>query len=1117
MAGLDDLLNGIWGTVTDALPGGTGTSGGSVIPTTPAPTSSGPNPYNPLGEYPDLGLIPQLPYSQVQSILDGLARTRHVWATRASAAKSQGGSGGGPTLDHDEIENKFYIGGVPVTSREYYDEEERQKKLSGDDSKKSPELAMAEQALADIDSYIKTVTSTAVEKPKDPKELAPVKLTIDQLMQALGGQESSVAPPSWASATRTQGFGPANNTLDGPYTDDNGVYHEHFNKGYDFGLAAGTKVESTVPGTVIAAGNQGDGWGNSVKIRDAQGNVHNYGHLGEIFVSVGDNLGSASTIGKVGAPGAAGEKSDGSHLSYDVMNANGRFLDPAPFVRGINLGASNPSGARGTFQILDSNWPSWVVEAGLPAGTPRTAESEYAVTKYKLGQYLAQAGGDPVKAVAAWYRGPVALTWAADDPQWDTPQIGKDGVAYPSVREYATQVLGRLGDTAKNIVAGTQTPNGLSVTFDSSGKPVGAGGTASADPLYWQKAAAGESDRRYDNWSQRQKDYMTAAGADNDLLKDLASILGNKVSAEKANQDIQDSAIETAMGVNAAVKAGKADYYDSMGGGIWGNSLGGIIKELDNIYNQMNRPVPGMTDTMLSTIPRYAPQDYYMDIPGLPDEPTEFFTPNRYATGTVDWHDEPYIAIAQSGGNIPLAVRKRLEAAGALGPSATPTTPTTGGTPPVATPTVTGGYPGAGYVPRNSTLPTPERVYDTNEWLDQAVSSMARNISAGNSGLPAEWGVTGLEAWHGVPPSQMDASFLTRLRSIILAHKSDPAIVQAFGADPGIATEYVRDPNAPAAPKTTTTGNGGMMNGYGSSQTMSGTYGGGMDPTDAARIGLEKESLDLQREIQRAQMELERQKFELAKIQDTRSAEYTEKEYQLRVTEQALAAQRFELEKTNADLQKTIFEDNVRRWEIETGMSRERLDLDKIAQEAELDFKRQQLDIQRDAGILDQKKYDESVRQFNETFGYQKAQDDRKFRLERAKTVAEFMADPNDPMARNFFYANMEDPKGIAFDMFTGENMGESTYGETYKKNAEMWEESTQPVNQFSSGSMYSHGSPYVRDSLFITGDHVSGRATGNEEAIYNPTGAPVAIFSNEMTRALGLAPKKGKNFRGAA
>jgi len=1051
MAGLDDLLNGIWGTVTDSLPGGTGTSGGSVIPTTPATTT--PGTYAPLGEYPSPDLIAGLSGTQLNAIKDGLSRTKFAWETKKNAATGSGGNANLPP-DSGFIAGKYYWNGEELSGLGEYSTKESSWLAAnggGSGSKKSPDLLLAERALGDIAAYEDVIDRALKGVPAAEKDKAPVKIGVDQFLAATGSGGAGGA------YDLDQFLGSVLTGLGMEPTPWRMNLMREWAKGEGTGAGFNPLATTQAGGEDPSNPHWNSNGGNPVK---------NYKDF---------QTGVAQTVKTM---------TNGYYPLILQTLANEQVV-PGSGAQARTWGTMHLASVLDSGVIPDSS--------GYKGANPGTGSRYDKATVQKLfDQY-----GNWADVAGALY-----------DMNPD-PAVPRDA--------FIATTLTNLGNFAKSISEGSSTPSGYSITgTPSSGS--GSGSNAATDPLYWEKARGGESDRRYDNWSQRQKDYMTAAGADNDLLKDLASILGNKVSAEKANQDIQDSAIETAMGVNAAVKAGKADYYDSMGGGIWGNSLGGIIKELDNIYNQMNRPVPGMTDTMLSTIPRYAPQDYYMDIPGLPDEPTEFFTPNRYATGTVDWHDEPYIAIAQSGGNIPTAVRKRLEAAGALGPSATPTTPTTGGAPPVATPTVTGGYPGAGYVPRNSTLPTPERVYDTNEWLDQAVSSMARNISAGNSGLPTEWGVTGLEAWHGVPPSQMDASFLTRLRSIILAHKSDPAIVQAFGADPGIATEYVRDPNAPAPPKTTASGGGGgMMNGYGSSQTMSGTYGGGMDPTDAARIGLEKESLDLQREIQRAQMELERQKFELAKIQDTRSAEYMEKEYQLRVTEQALAAQRFELEKTNADLQKTIFEDNVRRWEIETGMSRERLDLDKIAQEAELDFKRQQLDIQRDAGILDQKKYEESVRQFNETFGYQKAQDDRKFRLERAKTVAEFMADPNDPMARNFFYANMEDPKGLAFDMFTGENMGESTYGETYKKNAEMWEESTQPVNQFSSGSMYSHGSPYVRDSLFITGDHVSGRATGNEEAIYNPTGAPVAIFSNEMTRALGLAPKKGKNFRGAA
>ena len=70
----------------------------------------------------------------------------------------------------------------------------------------------------------------------------------------------------WWQYRVTQGFGPTNEPLDSGW----GGY-DHFNKGIDFGVPAGTPVRSVVSGTVISAGDSADGWGTSVKIRDANG------------------------------------------------------------------------------------------------------------------------------------------------------------------------------------------------------------------------------------------------------------------------------------------------------------------------------------------------------------------------------------------------------------------------------------------------------------------------------------------------------------------------------------------------------------------------------------------------------------------------------------------------------------------------------------------------------------------------------------------------------------------------------------------------------------------------------------------------------------------------------
>lgn len=124
----------------------------------------------------------------------------------------------------------------------------------------------------------------------------------------------------------TQGFGPTTEPLDGPY----GGY-PNFNKGYDYGAPMGTDVPALASGTVVSAGDSKDGWGLSVKVRDAQGFIHNYGHLSGINVRPGDTVQAGQLVGAVGNTGL----STGPHLSYDVFRADtGEFVDPAPWTQG---------------------------------------------------------------------------------------------------------------------------------------------------------------------------------------------------------------------------------------------------------------------------------------------------------------------------------------------------------------------------------------------------------------------------------------------------------------------------------------------------------------------------------------------------------------------------------------------------------------------------------------------------------------------------------------------------------------------------------------------------------------------------------------------------------------
>jgi hypothetical protein len=159
------------------------------------------------------------------------------------------------------------------------------------------------------------------------------------------------------------------------------------------------------------------------------------------------------------------------------------------------------------------------------------------------------------------------------------------------------------------------------------------------------------------------------------------------------------------------------------------------------------------------------------------------------------------------------------------------------------------------------------------------------------------------------------------------------------------------------------------------------------------------------------------------------------------------------------------------------------------------------------AGALSQAQFDESKRQFDETFAYQKSQDDKRNQLERAEKVARFMADPNDPVARSFFYSNMAEPEGEAFDMFTGESTGRKTYSQTVAEDAKHYKDS-QKVPMLALGD-----DSFVTDFLAIVGDATPNRATGNEELVLNPTGAPIAIVNNKLAQNTGIVPKKGKPF----
>lgn len=106
---------------------------------------------------------------------------------------------------------------------------------------------------------------------------------------------------------------------------DERAYDQH--KATDYG--GSSSIYSAAAGTVIYAGNHGDGNGNVVKIQHADGYVTWYCHLSYIAVNVGDTLAAVSYLG---ASGNSGMPDGPIHLHF-VVYLNSSYI--CPFVNGL--------------------------------------------------------------------------------------------------------------------------------------------------------------------------------------------------------------------------------------------------------------------------------------------------------------------------------------------------------------------------------------------------------------------------------------------------------------------------------------------------------------------------------------------------------------------------------------------------------------------------------------------------------------------------------------------------------------------------------------------------------------------------------------------------------------
>ncbi|MDG4815381.1 M23 family metallopeptidase [Micromonospora sp. WMMD956] len=132
-------------------------------------------------------------------------------------------------------------------------------------------------------------------------------------------KKTSKPAPAWvipmAGATITSCYGPRGGAL---------------HAGIDFALPAGTPIHAAAAGTVVKAGDVGDGYGISVFVDHGNGYLTHYAHQSRTAVGVGDKVTAGQVIGYEGSTG----DSTGPHLHFEVHQGQmWNQIDPAPFLR----------------------------------------------------------------------------------------------------------------------------------------------------------------------------------------------------------------------------------------------------------------------------------------------------------------------------------------------------------------------------------------------------------------------------------------------------------------------------------------------------------------------------------------------------------------------------------------------------------------------------------------------------------------------------------------------------------------------------------------------------------------------------------------------------------------
>jgi murein DD-endopeptidase MepM/ murein hydrolase activator NlpD len=112
----------------------------------------------------------------------------------------------------------------------------------------------------------------------------------------------------------------------GEFSSPFGTRYGRLHKGIDVAAAVGTPIVSVAGGTVIYTGWE-QGYGLTVEIRHYNGLVTRYAHCSQIFVGVGQSVGTGQHIAAIGMTGHV----TGPHVHFEVL-VNGSQVNPRNYL-----------------------------------------------------------------------------------------------------------------------------------------------------------------------------------------------------------------------------------------------------------------------------------------------------------------------------------------------------------------------------------------------------------------------------------------------------------------------------------------------------------------------------------------------------------------------------------------------------------------------------------------------------------------------------------------------------------------------------------------------------------------------------------------------------------------